>query len=187
MLWVQIFRGNEAFMHKYIILIFIAVSLGGCQIHRSVVGLDGTVITGEDYDTVLRAAPVRVKPLGVTRTFDAIEFGDEDIELFDKKVVFEIQDVLLGEYVTTKRGGPSKMEQAKEAGLEKDFMKVLTMDFKDPEEMVDKRWISVAVKDPTERFGISNWNQPNREPMKLYLKRTKTNEDTFFLMGVVRE
>ena len=166
------------------LLVICLVFFSGCQISRSVAGLNGETISGADYDTVLRVVPVSVKPLGVTRTFDAIESGDEAIELFDKKVVFEIDEVLLGEYVKIKRGGPSKFEQMKESTEEKDFMKVLTLDYKDPEEEIDKKWISVAVKDPDKRFGIVDWNNPKKRKIKLYLQTTKANKDTYILKGV---
>lgn len=170
----------------YLILVIgLMVLQAGCQIHRTVRGIDGSELSGADYDTVLRVVPVRVRPLGVTRTFDAIEGGTEPIELFDKKVVFEIDQVLLGDYVKIKRGGPSKFEQAKEASQEKDFLKFVTLDFKDPDEEIDKKWISVAVKDPSERFGIMDWNNPEKKKIKLYLKKTETNADTYILKGVV--
>ncbi len=169
---------------RWVVLFSISLLISACASRPPLVGLEGEALKRKDYDVVLRVTPIKVKPLLMNTPVDAIEGGAENIQIFDKLVNFKVNDVLLGEYVMIKRGGASRFEQMKDLQQEKNFLKMLTLDYEDPNEEMMKPWISVAVKDPSERFGIENWENPQQVAYRLYLKRTKNEKDSFILKGV---
>lgn len=162
----------------------VIVLLSACATRPPLIGLTGDVLKRKDYDVVLKVKPIKVKPLLMNSSVDAVEGGSENIQLFDKLVNFKIEDVLVGEYIMIKRGGPSRFEQIMDSKEEQNFLKMLTLDYQNPNEEIMKPWISIAVKDPQERFGIENWEKPQQVSYRLYLKKTEGVSESFILVGV---
>ncbi len=98
------------------------------------------------------------------------------------KVLFHIDKVVKGEFSKSKLGGPSALEQAKDAAKNKEILKLLTLDFSNPEDEVDKELLSVAVYDPETSFGINASDSPSKTKHKLYLKRMDEDADSFILI-----
>lgn len=134
-----------------------------------------------DYDVILTASPLSVKSIEPGVAVDAIEKGAIEDGSADKVVVFDIDAVKKGKFTKVREGGPSKMEQAKDALKEFDLLKVLALDFDDPDDWIEKRWLSIAVKNPNDSFGITDWDRPEGGRHKIYLKRLADDPDSYIM------
>ncbi|MBN1688563.1 MAG: hypothetical protein JW893_05645 [Candidatus Omnitrophica bacterium] len=136
----------------------------------------------EKVDVVAKVIPLQVKHLSSQTPFDVMEKALLEKGWGGAVVLFEIEDVLKGEFDKVKVGGPSKMAQIREAAGNKNILALLTLDFDDPDEEVKKRWLTIAVEDPRETFGIENWEEPKRQSLMVYLSRLPEDRDSFILV-----
>lgn len=159
------------------------LSLSGCApLHSQ--GYTPVSLSHRDYDVVLEAIAIQVKPLMANSTVDAIDLSLKESGDMNAIVIFKIQEVLEGEFTKEKAGGPSKLAQLGEAASEKQILKLLTLDFKDPNSLVAKDWISVAVPEPEKTFSLNSWKDPSGKIYRLYLKRDKEQKNSYVLTGV---
>ena len=136
-----------------------------------------------DADVVLRVTPVRVKAIQPGSSVDVIESTPDTASWPTAVGVFRVERVLKGEFNRVPVGGASPFEQLVEAGKKKEFLKLLTLDTHDPNELRDQEWVSVAVFNPFETFGIKDWENPEGGKGKLYLKRSPDRKDSYIFMG----
>jgi hypothetical protein len=133
------------------------------------------------YDVVLVGTPVSVRELQDYEGVDAIESTSE--EKTPRHVVsFKIERVLIGELAKETVGGLSKMDQAKKALDDKDFIKLGTLNFKDPHQEVEKEMFRVALHHAGETFGAAPGDPLPAHRLKLYLKRHPNQPKTFLLI-----
>lgn len=136
-------------------------------------------------DVVLEVVPLRARPLERGVSVDAVENDPVRMALADSVVSFKIRRVLKGEWIKEKLGGPSRMEQASKAVHQKDYKKLFTLNFSNPEQEVKREWLSIAVEDPGKTFGIDQWDSPSPTRFKVYFKRQPDNKNSFVMLGVV--
>jgi hypothetical protein len=140
------------------------------------------LFSSQDHDVVLEATPFKVKGITGESVVDAVEEGFEEPGFDSAVVLFKIEKVLSGEFSQMRAGGPSKFQQMKDAARDGDFWKLVKSDFTDPDEMVDQKWVSIAVSDPKTTFGFPTWGSPVDEPYKLYLKRQPDQPHSYILV-----
>jgi hypothetical protein len=157
-------------------ILAILVLLGGCAVSEK-----GGPARNE-YDVALLATPLSGKELQSGAVIDAIENTPNALQNARFVISFRIDRVLIGELPKEKVGGRSRWDQAVEAAAEKKIMKFLTLDFKNPNEEIDKLWFRVAVQDPGATFGINDWHQPAQGRYKLYLKRMPKQTNSYVLV-----
>lgn len=156
-------------------LLILSVALSACA------ATDKLGWTHKTYDTALLATPITLKPLTGPVTVDAVEQDAAKAANAQAVLVFKIDRVLQGEMPSVKAGGPSKVDQAQQAYRDKEYLRLLTMDFEDPEREIPKEWISVAVEDPAAAFGIQpgeNLDGTLRQ-YRIYLKKEKGKGRSF--------
>lgn len=135
-----------------------------------------------DYDVVLEATPFKVKGVTGESVVDVVEEGFDQTGLDSAVVLFKIEKVLIGKFTQMRAGGPSKFQQMKDAVRDQDFWKLVKSDFTDPGELIDQKWISIAVADPEKTFGFPTWGSPVNQPYKLYLKRVPDQANSYILV-----
>lgn len=138
----------------------------------------------KEADVVLHVTPMRVRPIDRGASVDAVEGDLSRLPFAEAVVSFKVERVMKGQW-TTKLGGAGHLDQMSEAVRKKEVLKILTLDFTDPNEQVDKGWISVAVEDPGKTFGINHWDAPETRGLKLYFKRLPDDKDSLILTGVI--
>ncbi|OGW72502.1 MAG: hypothetical protein A2Y02_00390 [Omnitrophica bacterium GWA2_52_12] len=136
-------------------------------------------------DTAFEVQPLRVHAVSEGGSADAMEVDPERAAVAEAIVNFKILRVLKGDWPMVPVGGPSRAKQAYDAVHNKKYVKMLTLDFDDPHELVRKEWFSVAVEDPGSTFGISSWDAPEPEKLKIYLKRDAAHKGSFLLIGAL--
>lgn len=145
--------------------------------------------THKTYDTAVLATPITLKPMTGRVTVDAVEQDPAKAANAQAVLVFKIDRVLQGELPSMKAGGPSKVDQVQQAYRDKEYLRLFTMDFEDPDRQIPKEWISVAVEDPAAAFGIQpgeNLDEPLRQ-YRIYLKKLKGKERGFvFVRGELK-
>ena len=99
----------------------------------SFIGTSEASLFRREYDVVLDATPIHVKPIESGVPIDAIEQELETSGEAKAIVLFKINRVIRGEFTMLKRGGPSKLEQFQRALNDKNILKVATLNFEDPE------------------------------------------------------
>lgn len=138
----------------------------------------------DDFDVAVEAFPVLVKSLGSGTAVDAVENDPENRMRPQAIVSMRILRVFRGELGNLKISGPSRIEQMREAARERKILKLLTLDFENPEEETEREYLRIAVRNPIETFGIQNWDDPGDERFKLYLKRMPGRRDSYVLVKV---
>lgn len=133
-------------------------------------------------DVVLDAVPVRVKALKDGKTVDALEKLPEEMGAASQAVIFRIHRVLRGELQKVKMPSLSVWDQAKSAAEDKNVLKLVTMDFKRPEEDQEKEWFSMAVADPWASFGLRENEDAPEHHYKISLARVQKNPESFVLV-----
>ena len=136
----------------------------------------------KEFDVAMIATPLSGKEMPSSSVIDAIENTPEALQQARYIISFRIDRVLIGELSKEKVGGPSRFDQAVDAAQEKKLLKILTLDFQNPNEEIDKRWFRIAVQDPGATFGINNWRQPAQGRYKLYLKRMPKQANSYVLV-----
>lgn len=160
---------------KLLFLILGMVCAAGCA------SLPASYDRGTKADVVLTAAPIRVKMFEAGMAADVIEGDPSQLGFVKTLVVFRVNEVLRGKLPMAARGGQSKGEQAVQAVRKKEILKLLTLDFEDPDVLVPKGWLSVAVESPLKTFGILNWDDP-QPPQKIYLREVKEAPGSYILV-----
>lgn len=133
------------------------------------------------YDTSIIATPIAVKTFDPSAQVDVVK---ENLSPDAGKaiVVFKVDRVFRGEF-SERRGGPSKSQQMKDAYGDKNFLKLATLDFDDPNQRIEKTHFSAVVNNPAEDLGIiapPEESQPRR--MKLNLKKVAGTSDSYLLI-----
>lgn len=120
---------------------------------------------------VLKARLFKVEAFDAESVVDALDSASAQGALPTATVSFLVKDVLRGELPLQKRQGntTSLLGQAKDAVHEKSFLKLVTMDFENPEvEHEDRpRWFLVGVQSPLESFKVLSWKDLPKEPYRL--------------------
>ncbi len=142
------------------------------------------VYDASDYDIGVVAVPVRVKALSPKTVIDAVENNPENRANPQAVVSFLIKRTFRGQFGKIKLQGPTKFQQMKEAAKGRKALKLLTLDFEEPEQEEEKEWLKVAVRNPIETFGIKSWDSPGKDKMKLFLKKIPGQEDSYILVKV---
>ncbi len=154
-------------------------------VHAEEKNADGlTVYDASDYDIGVIAVPIRVKALTPQAVIDAVENDPENRAHPQAVVSFLIKRTFRGHFGTIKLQGPSKYEQMKEAAKGRKMLKLLTLDFEEPEQEEEKQWLKIAVRNPIETFGIKSWDSPGKDKMKLFLKKIPDQPDSYILVKV---
>ena len=131
------------------------------------------------YDAVLDAVPYSVKKIEPGAVTDAVAGASQaSIEPADAIVSFRVNRVLRGEFLAP-RGGRTKLQQMGESFKNKDYLEVLN--YKDPNELIPKEWISIAVKDPVKHFGLDYGDVAGGKRYKLYLLKLKGHAGSYLL------
>lgn len=133
-------------------------------------------------DVVLNVTPLRVKPLKDSKGMDALEKPPEEMGSSARVVVFRINRVLRGELKTVKPKQLSLWDQAKDAADDKNILKLVTMDFKRPEEEIQKESFSMVVVDPYASFGIKEGEESPKQRYRISLARVHKNPDSYLLV-----
>ncbi len=124
---------------------------------------------------VLKARLFKVEAFSPETVVDALDASSAQGALPTASVSFLIKDVLRGELPLQKRQGNagSVIGQAQDAVKEKSFLKLVTMDFENPDvEHEDRpRWFIVGVQSPLESFKILSWKDLPPEPYRLVLSK----------------
>jgi len=136
-------------------------------------------------DVVLEVIPLRARPIERGVSVDAVESAPERLALAEAVVSFKIRRVLKGEWLKDRVGGPTRLEQLEKAVRKKDYTKILTLNLSDPNQVVAREWLSIAVEDPGKTFGIERWDSPDPTRLKVYFKRQAENKNSFVMIGVV--
>lgn len=164
-------------------LLVLGFILLACPAAQALEAGDGIPVYKEsEFDLGVDAVAVRVKSLGSKTVIDAVENDPESRAHPQAVVSFRILRVFRGELGTMTVGGPSKYEQMKEAAQEREILKLVTLDFENPEEEVEQEWLKIAVRSPMETFGIREWDNPGGKEIKLYLKRLPERPDSYILV-----
>jgi len=136
-------------------------------------------------DVVLEVIPLRARPMERGVSVDAVENDPSKRALAEAAVSFKIRRVLKGEWIKEKVGGPTRMEQAEKAMRQKDYKKLFTLNFSDPNQEIKREWFSIAVVDPGKTFGIDRWDAPEPVRLKVYFKRQPENNNSLVMIGVI--
>jgi|GEM_PF-1409045 len=144
---------------------------------------DGIPVYKEsEFDVGVEAVAVRVKSLGTKTIIDAVENDPVNRANPQAVVSFRILRVFRGELGMMTVGGPSKYEQMKDSAQKREILKLVTLDFENPDEEVEQEWLKIAVRNPMETFGIKDWGNPGDNEIKLYLKRLPERPDSYILI-----
>lgn len=161
---------------KRFLWILILIYLSSCA-RSNVLG------TGKGYDVALEVSPQTVSLIERHVRVDAIEDPEIQKDQPISIVTFKVHKVLRGDF-SERRGGPSQFEQMKRAASDRQFLKLLTLDFKSPGDIVQRDFLRIAVANPTDTFGITSWETPERDHLKIYLKRDAQNPSNYILTDV---
>lgn len=140
------------------------------------------LFSSREHDIVLEATPFKVKGITSESVVDAVEAGFAEAGFDSAIVMFKVDKVLTGELAQVKAGGPSRFQQMKDAIRDRDYWKLIKSDFTDPNELIDQKWLSIAVQDPKKTFGFPSWGTPIEERYKLYLKRDPEQPNSYILV-----
>lgn len=171
-------------MKKYLFAFFVA---GAVSFSLSTAGAadDGIPVYKEsEFDVGVEAIAVRVKSLSPKTVIDAVENDPVNRANPQAVVSFRILRVFRGELGKMTVAGPSKYEQMKKAAQEREILKLVTLDFENPDEEVEQEYLKIAVRNPMETFGIRAWDDPGDAEIKLYLKRLPERPDSYVLVKV---
>lgn len=135
----------------------------------------------KDFDVSFVGTPISAHKLMPGEAVDAITKGVEPYSDMDV-VVFQINRVMIGEFPKIKRGGPSRFDQAQEALQEKRILDVVGLNFKDPNQEMDRETIRIAVEDAGQSFGITVGEPMQYFQHKIYLKQMSKKSKTYYFV-----
>ena len=135
-------------------------------------------------DIELIAIPIRARSIKAGGTIDALEKAPAEMPPVWTAVIFRVERIGKGEFKVPKGQELTLLDQMKDAADDKNFLKLLTMDFeRPPEDGTDKGWLSMAVVDPYTTFGIREGEDPaTRQRYRLSLARVHKNPDSYVLV-----
>ncbi len=171
---------NTTIMKKFILLFLVLCLSFSSSAHALKIFGKGS----KEYDVVFKGTPISVQVMRPGESADAIE-GDLQDNAPRHVAVFSIDRVLIGEFAKHKRGGASRMDQAGEAFKNKDLLNAFTLNFKNPEDMIDREKIRIAVKDAGATFGLTPGGDMVYFEHKIYLKRISEKPETFLFIKSV--
>jgi len=140
------------------------------------------VLTDEKSDVVLLAVPFKVSTVAHDDVIDAVEAESTGEGPRNMVVMFEIEKVIKGDFTRIEVGGPGKMAQAQQAVKSRNLWQILTLDFSDPDEEYEKKWASIAVRNPEQAFGIASWEKPGEVRCKLFLKEVPEVSKSYYMV-----
>ncbi len=111
---------------------------------------------------VLKAKMVSVEAFNPDEIVDALDAVSAEGVLPGATVVFKIESVVKGTLPPVKVFASSSVwNQTQDAYKEKSFLKMITMDYQNPEvEREGKpRWFAVGVQSPLESFKVVSWSE----------------------------
>lgn len=111
---------------------------------------------------VLKAKMVSVEAFNPDEIVDALDAVSAEGVLPGATVVFKIESVVKGTLPPVKVPASSSVwSQTQDAYKEKSFLKMITMDYQNPEvEREGKpRWFAVGVQSPLESFKVVSWSE----------------------------
>ena len=133
------------------------------------------------FDISMLATVLSVKELKEGSVSDAV-FGKPE-ETFDTPsalVVFKVERMIDGEFAL-REGGPNQTEQLGQAFKDRNPLAVFNL--QDPNLKTQKDILSVAAADPRQ-FELSSWSELQNRRFKLFLKRDKLRDHTYYLVKV---
>ncbi|HRK62313.1 MAG TPA: hypothetical protein PLY88_07200 [Candidatus Omnitrophota bacterium] len=119
---------------------------------------------------VLKAKMVSVEAFNPDEIVDALDAVSADGVMPGATVVFKIESVVKGNLPPVKVPASSSVwNQTKDAYKEKSFLKMITMDYQNPEvEREGKpRWFAVGVQSPLESFQVVSWSDLPKQNYRL--------------------
>lgn len=140
-------------------------------------------IPPSDYDVSFIGTPFKAEKIVEGTRADAVEMPGTGGGTYSAVVLLTVDKVLKGNLPKVSSPAPSKMEQAKEAAGNKQLLKLLTMDFEDPDAVHEKEWLSIAVQDPSKTFGLRSWSSPAGKPHRIYLKKAGEDGRSYIMTG----
>ena len=174
---------------KYFSKLFLIGCFLGCCLPLSVAAAtEGEVATPAarplKADIQLIVVPIRAKSILAGGTVNALEKPASEMPPVWTTVLFRVERILSGDFKVPKNQEISLWSQMKDAADDKNFFKILTMDFaRSPEDGTDKGWLSMAVIDPYASFGIREGEEPAaRQRYKLSLARVRRDPESFVLV-----
>ncbi|HCM42951.1 MAG TPA: hypothetical protein DIS66_06550, partial [Candidatus Omnitrophica bacterium] len=111
---------------------------------------------------VLKVKMVSVEAFNTEEIVDALDVVSAEGVLPGATVVFKIESVIKGTLPPVKvPASGSVWNQTQDAYKEKNFLKMITMDYQNPEvEREDKpRWFAVGVQSPLDSFKVVSWSE----------------------------
>jgi|GEM_PF-1717764 len=125
------------------------------------------------FDISFIGIPFKANPIGAGVGADAIEIAPDGNTNYTSVVLVTVEKELKGSLPETGPRAPSKITQANDALKSKQILKVLLMDFDDPDAVQTKSWVSIAVIDPVKTFSIRRGSESERgRRYRIYLRDT---------------
>lgn len=141
----------------------------------------------QKIELILKGKIASVEAFQTDEVIDALDSFSAEGALPSATVVFRVVSVVKGTLPTPK---PSEayglFAQTKEAYKEKNFLKMITMDYENPEvEREDKpRWFAIGVQSPSETFQVLSWTDV---PTSIYrLEFSKSRPDGGWVLQSAR-
>src|SRR3989338_1322944 len=132
-----------------------------------------------DYDVVLEARPLLAKKIEQGSSFDAV--ADEETEL-TAIVTLKISRIVKGDLPKLRMNASSRASRFDNAvKKEKTFGAVIGSMIPQKTKIIARTRFSVAVRDPAESFGVTDWEQPVPVQYRLYLRRYKYQANTYII------
>jgi len=133
-----------------------------------------------DHDVVLEARPLLAKKIEQGSSFDAV--ADEETEL-TAIVTLKISRIVKGDLPKLRMNASSRASRFDNAvKKEKTFGAVIGSMIPQKTKIIARTRFSVAVRDPAESFGVTDWEQPVPAQYRLYLKRYKAQSNTYVMI-----
>lgn len=127
-------------------------------------------LQASEIKLVLKAKMVSVEAFNTDEIVDALDPVSAEGVLPGATVVFRIESVVKGTLPPPKpRKSGSVWSQTQEAYKEKNFLKMITMDYDNPDvEREDKpRWFAVGIQSPLETFQVVSWSELPQQTYRL--------------------
>jgi len=125
-------------------------------------------VYSSEVKLVLKAKMVSVEAFNTDEIVDALDSVSAEGVLPGATVVFRIESVVKGTLPPVKVPASSSVwNQTQDAYKEKSFLKMITMDYQNPdvEREGKPRWFAVGVQSPLELFNVVSWSEL---PQQLY-------------------
>lgn len=133
-----------------------------------------------DYDVVLEGQPMHVRKVKPGTSSDAVAENESQLTGI---VVLKISRLAKGG-LSKLRINPSARASRFDKAVKRDKTLSAAIDALLPHEtqVIERSRFSVAVRDPAESFGVTDWEQPVPAQYRLYLKRYKDQHNTYVMV-----